>query len=80
MFIDVSHLSDEGVEDVLDITSRPIAATHSNARAIAGNNRNLTDRQMKEIASRGGIAGLNGCSIIAEENGSEATPHPSFVI
>ncbi len=74
MFIDVSHLSDEGVEDVLDITSRPIAATHSNARAIAGNNRNLTDRQMKEIASRGGIAGLNGCSIIAEENGSEATP------
>lgn len=74
MMIDVSHLSDEGVEDVLDITSCPIAATHSNARAVAGTNRNLTDRQMKEIASRGGIAGLNGCSIIAEENGPDASP------
>ena len=74
MFIDVSHLSDEGVEDVLDMTSCPVAATHSNARAIAGCNRNLTDRQMKEIAARGGIAGLNGCSILAEKTGSQATP------
>ncbi len=72
MLIDVSHLSDEGVEDVLQITSCPIIASHSNARAIAGNNRNLTDGQMKEIAARGGMAGLNGCSIIASEKGSEA--------
>ena len=72
MMIDVSHLSDEGVEDVLEITSCPIIASHSNARAVAGNNRNLTDRQMKELASRGGMAGLNGCSIIASEKGSQA--------
>lgn len=75
MLIDVSHLSDEGVEDVLEITSCPIIASHSNARAIAGNNRNLTDNQMKEIAARGGMAGLNGCSIIASEQGSLATVH-----
>lgn len=73
MLIDVSHLSDEGVEDVLQITSCPIIASHSNARAIAGNNRNLTDAQMREIAARGGMAGLNGCSIIASEDGSKAT-------
>ena len=67
MLIDISHLSDEGVEDVLNHTSCPIVATHSNARAIASNNRNLTDAQMAEIARRGGLAGLNGCSIIASE-------------
>ncbi len=67
MLIDVSHLSDEGVEDVLNHTCSPIVATHSNARSIAANNRNLTDAQMAEIARRGGLAGLNGCSIIASE-------------
>lgn len=67
MLIDISHLSDEGVEDVLNHTSCPIVATHSNARAIASNNRNLTDAQMAELAKRGGLAGLNGCSIIASE-------------
>ncbi|MCI9146988.1 MAG: hypothetical protein HFG73_01800 [Hungatella sp.] len=72
MFIDVSHLSDEGVEDVLNHTCCPIAATHSDARAVAYSNRNLTDGQMAEIARRGGIAGLNGCSIIASQVKEEA--------
>lgn len=72
MLIDVSHLSDEGVEDVLNHVSCPIIATHSNARSVARNNRNLTDAQMREIARRGGLAGLNGCSIIASEKKEEA--------
>lgn len=73
MLIDISHLSDEGVEDVLSHTTRPVIATHSNARSVAGNNRNLTDSQMAELARRGGMAGLNGCSIIAAEKREEAS-------
>lgn len=64
MILDLSHLSDEGVEDVLSITSCPVIASHSNSRAVAGSNRNLTDSQMREIASRGGTVGLNGCSLL----------------
>ena len=64
MILDLSHLSDEGVEDVLSITSCPVIASHSNSRAVAGSNRNLTDCQMREIASRGGTVGLNGCSLL----------------
>lgn len=75
MLIDVSHLSDEGVEDVLNHVSCPIIATHSNARSIARNNRNLTDTQMREIARRGGLAGINGCSIIVSEKKDEAGVH-----
>ena len=58
MIIDLSHLSDEGVDDVLSITSCPLIASHSNARAVAHNNRNLKDEHLKEIARRGGVVGL----------------------
>lgn len=70
MIIDLSHLSDEGVDDILSITSCPVIASHSNARAIAHNNRNLKDSHLKEIAKRGGVVGLNGCSIINADPGS----------
>ena len=72
MILDLSHLSDEGVEDVLSITSCPVIASHSNSRAVAGSNRNLTDCQMREIASRGGTVGLNGCSLLTDQNGLTA--------
>ena len=73
MIIDVSHLSDEGVDDVLSSTSCPIIASHSNARTITHNNRNLKDEHLKEIAKRGGVVGLNGCSIITADSGTLAT-------
>ena len=34
MLIDVSHISDEGFWDIMDITQAPIVATHSNSRAV----------------------------------------------
>lgn len=74
MILDLSHLSDEGVEDVLSITSCPVIASHSNSRAVAGSNRNLTDCQMREIASRGGTVGLNGCSLLTAR--SRCFPRP----
>lgn len=61
---DVSHLSDEAADAVLDATSGPIVATHSNARAAmdgeAGRNqRHLRDDHLRAIAQRDGIVGLN---------------------
>lgn len=57
--IDVSHLSDEGFWDMLEITEKPIIATHSNARAVWNESRNLTDDMFKGICRTGGVAGLN---------------------
>lgn len=60
--IDVSHMSDAGFQDLIPIAARygaPIVATHSNARAVANHARNLTDAQLKTIASTGGIVGVN---------------------
>ncbi|MEG0757571.1 MAG: membrane dipeptidase, partial [Raoultibacter sp.] len=60
--VDVSHLNDAGFSDVCDIVTRPFAASHSNARAICGHKRNLTDTQIRAIADSGGIIGLNYCT------------------
>ena len=59
MIIDVAHISDETLRDVLATTSAPVAATHSSARALTGVPRNLTDDQLRAIAAQGGIAMVN---------------------
>ena len=59
MVIDVSHSSDKTVEDVLEITSMPIMASHSCARAICDTPRNLSDGLIREIANRKGYIGVN---------------------
>ena len=64
MFLDVSHLNDEGFADVCRITTRPFVATHSNSRTVYDNYRNLTDGQMQKLARQGGVMGLNGCRYI----------------
>jgi membrane dipeptidase len=57
--VDVSHLNDHSFEDYLKVAKKPFIATHSNARAMCGHKRNLTDEQFKEIVRRGGIVGIN---------------------
>ncbi len=59
MVMDVSHLSDAGVEDLLSLVDGPIVASHSNARAVRDVPRNLPDAFIAEIARRGGVIGLN---------------------
>lgn len=61
IIIDVSHLSDGGVKDVLEISSRPVVASHSNAYSVCPVCRNLTDAQLKAIADKGGVVGINYC-------------------
>ena len=59
MLVDVSHLSDPGFRDVMEITHRPVVATHSNSRAVFPHPRNLTDEQFTAIINTNGVAGLN---------------------
>ncbi len=61
MMIDVSHLSDKGFWDIIDASTKPILASHSNARAVIERNRNLDDKMIKALAEKGGIMGLNFC-------------------
>lgn len=62
MLPDISHLNDEGVTDVAEFSKGPVIASHSNCREIVPSMRNLTDEQIRFVASRGGVIGMNGCS------------------
>ena len=61
MRIDVSHISDEGFWDIMEITDAPILATHSNSRAVWNHSRNLTDDMFRAICETDGVAGYNAC-------------------
>lgn len=59
VIVDVSHLSEPGFWDVIKYSSKPIIASHSNAKAICNHVRNLTDEQIKALAKNGGVMGMN---------------------
>lgn len=61
IMVDVSHLNRAAFWDVLAATSKPLIASHSNAFSRRRHRRNLTDRQVKAIAQRGGVIGINFC-------------------
>lgn len=61
MLVDVSHLSDPGFWDVMELARKPVFASHSNSRAICFHPRNLTDEQFTAIIGNHGVAGLNLC-------------------
>lgn len=44
MIVDVSHLNDRSFWDVMDVVTKPVIASHSNARALAAVPRNLGGR------------------------------------
>jgi membrane dipeptidase len=59
MLVDISHVSDKVMNDVLDITTAPIIASHSNARAVADHTRNVPDDVLKRVAQNGGVIMMN---------------------
>ena len=59
MIIDVSHISDRAFWDIMDITEKPVVASHSNSRSLCAHSRNLTDDQYRAICECGGYAGIN---------------------
>lgn len=59
---DASHLAEESFWHLMDVTGRPVVASHSNCRAIVKTepaNRHLTDDMIRAIARRGGVIGIN---------------------
>lgn len=58
MMVDVSHISDSSFYDVIRLSKAPVIASHSCARAVCNNPRNLTDDQLKALAKNGGVVQL----------------------
>ena len=59
IMLDMSHISERGFWDTLSISTRPVIAGHSNAKAVCNVTRNLTDAQFTALVKQGGGAGIN---------------------
>jgi membrane dipeptidase len=69
ILVDVSHLNERGFWDVVETSSRPVVATHSNAHALCASTRNLTDAQLFAIRDSGGVVGVNFAVTFLREDG-----------
>lgn len=71
IMVDVSHLSDDAVRDVLEASRAPVIASHSSARHFTpGFERNFSDELIRAVAAKGGVVQVNFGSIFLTENGS----------
>lgn len=59
MFVDISHVSEKVMNDVLDVTSAPLMASHSSARGVNDHTRNVSDAVLKRVAKNGGVIMIN---------------------
>lgn len=60
MMIDVSHISDQAFEQVMELSRTPVIASHSSARHfIPGFERNMSDDMIKRLAAGGGVIHIN---------------------
>jgi membrane dipeptidase len=67
MLVDVSHVSDATIADVLETSRAPVFASHSSCRALSNIPRNLTDDQIRAIAAKGGVVMVNISSMFVDQ-------------
>ena len=69
IMIDVSHVSDETFDQVLELSQAPVIASHSSCRVFTpGWERNMDDRMIRALGARGGVIHINfGSAFLAEE-------------
>jgi membrane dipeptidase len=59
MIVDVSHVSDKTFFDVMEVSSKPVIASHSSCRALSDVPRNMTDEMIRALGQKGGVIGIN---------------------
>lgn len=68
IILDISHLSDQGAEDLMTLTDKPIIASHSNVRSVCPRPRNLPEGLIRELIRRQGLIGINFFAPFVGEN------------
>lgn len=67
MLVDVSHSGDRTTLDAIAISTRAIAFTHGNCRALCNHPRDKTDEAIRALAAKGGVMGITGVRMFVRE-------------
>lgn len=71
MFLDLSHINDEGFSDSLKFFDGKIMVSHTNARSLNHTMRNISDEQIEMIAKRKGFIGINGMNFTVSDSSAD---------
>ncbi len=71
IIVDLAHISPAGFEDIIEMTTKPVIISHTNARKYYDIERNVTDEQIKAVGARGGVIGIN--AVLVSPRKEEAT-------
>jgi membrane dipeptidase len=75
MIVDISHVSDNAYQHVLETTRVPIVATHSSCRALCRHPRNMTDDMLRDLAKNGGVCMINFFSAFLNDEVAKVLMH-----
>ena len=71
MIVDVSHVSDKTFYDALEVTTKPVIASHSSCRALSNVPRNMSDDMLRALAKNGGVVGVNFAAAFLNQEDAE---------
>ncbi len=72
MIVDISHVSDKTFYDTLEVTTKPVIASHSSCRALCDVPRNMTDDMIRALGKNGGVIGINFGATFVSQKEAEA--------
>jgi len=72
MIVDISHVSDKSFYDVVQVTTKPVIASHSSCRSFSDVPRNMSDDMLRALAKNGGVVGVNfGAAFLNQKDAKE---------
>jgi len=71
MIVDISHVSDKTFYDALQVTTKPVIASHSSCRALSSAVRNMDDDMLRALAKNGGVVGVNFSSAFLSQQDAD---------
>jgi len=72
MIVDISHVSDKTFYDVVQVTTKPVIASHSSCRSFSDVPRNMSDDMLRALAKNGGVVGVNfGAAFLNQKDAEE---------
>ena len=70
--VDLSHTGDRTTLEAIEASSVPTVFSHSNVRRLFDHPRNITDQQIRAVAERGGLVGVNAVASFLRADGKGA--------